>query len=433
MLMLYADIPSKRLQYVVTVLEEIIGHNFRVTRKINELEHHKGPRLSYAAKAPLKDVANIIPHGLLREKGINPHKVEMSEWQGMPVFFQTEGAIPFDIFAASFYLLSRYEEYLPFSADEHGRFEAKYSLAYKHNFLHRPLVEEWGLALREFIKERYPDVRIKPDVYAFEPTINVDKAYAYKHKGVMHNIGEGLKSFFKGDKAAAKDRLSVLRGNSEDPYDTYDKLHEINSRYGIKPLWFFLLSDPGLFDRNLSPENPAMRALITGILKTNKVGLHPSYASNQEPQRLKTEIGRLRSIINVPVHHSRQHYTCIRMPKTYRMLMDQGITNDYSMGYATQPGFRASISRPFFWYHLPGETATSLRLHPFCFKDSTHRFVLKSTPEQALANARELAAKVRAVEGCFSVVFHNESAGGSNEWAGWDSLYEQVLKVGLGK
>jgi hypothetical protein len=54
----------------------------------------------------------------------------------MPVFCQRQiGDLPFDPLAATFYLVSRYEEYLPFIPDEHGRFPAKQSFAFSNGFL----------------------------------------------------------------------------------------------------------------------------------------------------------------------------------------------------------------------------------------------------------------------------------------------------------
>ena len=65
---------------------------------------------------------------------------------------------PFDIFGASFFMLSRYEEYLPHIKDEYGRFEAKESLAFKYGFLEIPIVDKWVQILKIEILKKYPSV-----------------------------------------------------------------------------------------------------------------------------------------------------------------------------------------------------------------------------------------------------------------------------------
>ena len=48
-----------------------------------------------------------------------------------------------DIFAGAFFMLTRWEEYVCKVHDKHDRFPASASIAYKNNFLMRPVVNEY--------------------------------------------------------------------------------------------------------------------------------------------------------------------------------------------------------------------------------------------------------------------------------------------------
>ncbi|MEF8810095.1 MAG: hypothetical protein V5A47_04160 [Bacteroidales bacterium] len=111
-----------------------------------EFSNHEGPAINYSAKK-LGNRLVITPTNLLFEKKIKEQEIFVTQWDTIKIFFQTNdhSSIPFDIFAASFFLVSRYEEYLPFSSDEHGRFEAKQSLAYTSSFLQEPIVDQWAI------------------------------------------------------------------------------------------------------------------------------------------------------------------------------------------------------------------------------------------------------------------------------------------------
>ena len=57
----------------------------------------------------------------------------------------SDSDLPFDIFAASFFLVTRYEEYLDFKPDKYGRFPAPAShLHSEMDFLEIPVIDLWA-------------------------------------------------------------------------------------------------------------------------------------------------------------------------------------------------------------------------------------------------------------------------------------------------
>src|SRR4030065_214682 len=146
MLLIYTHKITPRINYI---FKHFFGRILKIpetfTTKINEFVAHNGPKITYS-KPPLGAEFFIRSHDLLFEQGINDIDIKIYEWDDVPCFFpiKESSTIPFDIFAASFYLISRYEEYLPHVQDMHERFSAVESLAYKNGFLEKPLVAIWA-------------------------------------------------------------------------------------------------------------------------------------------------------------------------------------------------------------------------------------------------------------------------------------------------
>ena len=181
LLLVYTHKVTPRINYIfkqffVRILKTPVGFTTDVTEFIS----HKGPKLTYS-KNPLGNEFFIKSHNLLFEQGVNDIDLNMSKWDDIPCFFKNNlnGIVPFDVFAASFYLLSRYEEYLPYVQDEYERFPVNESLAFQHKFLYKPLVDIWALKFLELLKEKFPDYIFVERTFEMISTIDVDNVYAY--------------------------------------------------------------------------------------------------------------------------------------------------------------------------------------------------------------------------------------------------------------
>jgi hypothetical protein len=127
------------------------------------------------------------------------------------------------------------------------------------------------------------------------------------------------------------------------------------------------------------------------------------------------------------VNRSRQHYLMMELPDTYRLLIELGIQHDYSMGYGSVNGFRASVAGPFYWYDLENEKITSLLIHPFCYMDSTAIFYERLNTEMAFEQMNTFYETVKQVDGTFSFILHNHFLADQSEWMMWRKLYEDFL------
>lgn len=400
------------------------------TSKIEEFVAHNGPKLSYA-KVPLGKEFFVKSNGLLFEQGINNPEIFVSKWDEIACFFYTgeNSSIPFDIFAASFYLITRYEEYLPHVRDHHERFTPEQSIAHKHHFLEQPVIDIWASKLRAILKERFPKYHFPERDFKYISTIDVDNAFAYKHKSSLRVLGAFINDFLKLDFQNSWERFLVLLRIKSDPFDTFNEILSLGKKNPFEVIVFFLLADYTTFDTNVSAAKRPFRLLIKHIADYVSVGLHASYYTMKNSGMLKKEKERLESIINVQTQRSRQHFLRFSLPKTYQNLIDLGISEDYSMGYASHLGFRAGTSIPFHFFDLDFEIQTPLKVYPFALMDTTLNDYLALNPKQALAKTEQLLFEVLQVKGTFITLFHNESISGHLRWIGWNKVYEKMLEL----
>jgi hypothetical protein len=422
----WSEHDSPRLRYVLDwLLTERLGFSYQLTHDKSEAENARHA----IAYGWLDTVPCIHATSLLWEKDIVQQSVYCQEWQGLYTLFFDEAStcdIKFDMLAGIFYLLTRYEEYLPFSPDRHNRFPAAESIIYP--VIERPIIDEWIEAFRIFLEQVW-DILIPKKPFSFRPTYDIDIAWSYKHKGWKRTIGAALRDIFRMKPLLVKQRLQVWRGAAEDPYNSFVFLFGLHMADEVRPIYFVLAArQSSPFDKNISPEHPRMAALIRALSNGSILGLHPSYYSDVRPELLAEEKAALERITNSPVRVSRQHFIKLRFPQTYRALIAAGIEEDYSMGYSTAFGFRAGTSYSFLWYDLKEAYCTALRIHPFAFMDSTARFDLSLSAGEAFIRLRQVAARLRACGGQLITIMHNYSLGTDAEWKGWRKEYERFVR-----
>ena len=430
MLLVYSHKPSARFTYIADfILNNLCGFEINYTNNQEEFISYNGAKLSYNEVSVQAEV-NITPHTLLFEKGIKPQNISISNWQNIPTLFKNNNLqIPFDIFSASFFLISRYEEYLPHITDNHNRFEADNSLAFQNNFLHLPVINLWAAELKKLILAKYPTLSHKESAYNYISTIDIDNAWAYKNKDIMRTSGAFLKALVKGNFKDIKERLLTLLGKNQDPYDTYDYLISIQKKYNLSMIYFFLLGNYGVNDKNISANNSKFQALIKHLGDYAETGIHPSFGSNTSVQQVRIEVIRLANITHKNVTKSRQHFLKLHLPETYKNIISCGIQEDYTMGFASKAGFRASVCTPFKWYDLDAEEETSLTVYPFCVMDGTLKTYMNLSQEQAIKQCAELINQIKKVNGTCITLWHNETLSNWRDWQDWQYVYEEVVKL----
>ena len=416
MILIYTHKITNRVQYSLElVFETILGLKIKLTSEKQEFAGFSGPKISYCYR-PVAEELHFSAVDFLFQNGIEEQELKVFDVDGYPAFFKTNSnsELPFDVFALSFYLVSRYEEYLPHIRDVFDRFDPKESIAYKNRFIKRPLVNLWAQRLKVILESKFPDLDFKSRNYQFLPTLDVDNAFAYRQKGVVRTIGASLKYLFKFQFSKLVRQLKVVFGLAHDPYDTFEHLNEVHAKYKLHPIYFFLVADYGFNDKSTADEAD--------------IGIHPGYVSNENIGKLEKEIKRLASVIKRDVTKSRQHFLKLTLPETYRNLIHFDMKEDYTMGYAATVGFRASVCTPFYFYDLDLEVITDLKVYPFCIMDASLKFYYNYTIEEAKEAIDEMVEAVREVDGTFISLWHNESLSDEDIWVGWRSIYSYLLE-----
>ena len=431
MLLIYTPKITSRHKYIFKLFfNEIHQIKFQITEREDEFKAFDGAKLNYS-NTSFEDDIFIESIGLLNEKGINQQDINVSPQNNIPAFFQSQSdsSMGFDVFSASFYLVSRYEEYLPFVKDIHQRFQAENSLAYKHDFLQKPLINIWAKSLMQKIKQKHPDLEVISPTYNYISTIDIDNAFYYLEKGFVRSLAGFFASLFSFDFNGIQQRFAVLLGKQKDPYDTYDAQLKLQKEYNLKVIYFILLADYGLNDKNISFTKRKFQLLIKRLADYASIGIHPSYGSNTNFAKLPKEIKRLEGITKREVTKSRQHFLKLTLPETYNQLVDFGIRDDYTMGFASAIGFRASICSAYTFYNLDTETILPIKIHPFAVMDATLLYYLKLSPEQSLTQISALIEEVKNVNGTFISLWHNDTFSNYKQWKGWESVYKEMIKV----
>ncbi|MDC8005600.1 hypothetical protein POV27_16190 [Aureisphaera galaxeae] len=424
MLLVYTQKQTPRLDYSFKhICTRILGYPVSFTSVIEEFIAHQGPKLSYG-KQPMGNELFIQAHGLLFQQGFEDVEVNVSPWEDTIGFFGTgeKSALPFDIFAATFYLLSRYEEYMPHVKDELGRFPAEESLAYKEDFLKQPVVDKWAFRFQKVLLEYFPTVETHSRSYMIHHVVQASRPFEFSQRGFLRNVmGYGRDLIgLRFKKILLRSR--VLLYLRKDPYDTFTWIINASKKNGAKLSVFFLLGEGFTFREDINAKRKKVKLLVKQVADYTYVGLVFSFHSLMDMLRLKMEKKEWEELIHRSLGNTMNDRFKVGLPSTYRNLLELEIKRDFSMLYDSEVGFRAGTCTPFLFYDLDYEIKTPLIIHPVC--GVTGALYNKKAAEQE-TTTNELIKEVKQVNGTFSLVFSNKdfTAVKHNKW--WKELFSR--------
>ena len=417
--------PSPRITYVLDwIFKERLQSSYEL---LHPNDDRTGFDIVISYGTPVENTLFIPSVGLLQSTGIYQHALREGVWENVPVLYAAEGDIPFDLFSAVFFLITRYEEYYSKEQDAHERYLPSESILFKMDCLQRPLVDEWLWAFNKYLEKKFScSIQTKP--YSCLPSYDIDLVYKYKRKTVFVLIVKLIQSLYKANFKESKQLIRFLLFIETDPYDSFSFIKKLHQKIQLKPLYFLLCAlEKTAYDRNVHPHKKWMKKLMSILLEIGNVGLHPSYFSYNNKVLLSNEKGALENVLEKEIPLSRQHFIRLRLPQTYRILESLSITDDFSMGYASELGFRAGTGRSFLWYDLEKERCSELRVHPFCFMDATAHYYKNLTAEQAFTELETMNAILKKTSSKLMLVMHNYALGNDQEWEAWQKAYEHFL------
>ena len=343
-----------------------------------------------------------------------------------------------DLIASTYFLISRYEEMVHRDIrDFHGRFPGKESLPYRAGFIDSPLVEEYGKLLREQLREVGIEVSEPPkEIRKIYLTHDIDQLSHYRNfRGFMGGLLRGIRWPKEGNKAIK----SYFGGLKYDPWFTLPWLFKLdNSVRNVtgdgrcEPIAFIKVGG-GLRKEDkpfITHHIQDFQSLIT-LCRQKKItfGLHSSYEAGMNPFRIEEEKQHLERFSKKKITCNRHHFLDSREPEDMQALIDFGITDDFTMGYADVSGFRLGTCRAVKWINPVSKQLTSLTLHPLTVMDgslSDERYMFMNAHE-AYEYCIRLINMVESWNGELVLLWHNTSVEETPKFY-HRKLYQDIIK-----
>ena len=327
-----------------------------------------------------------------------------------------------DIFASSFFMLTRWEEYVNKNRDSHDRFSANESLAYKQGFLDRPIVNEYVEMLKNMLLELGLIQKLKTRNYQLFVSCDVDQPYDCTVENLKNLIrvcsGDILKR--KSIKEFAKRvRRYIFNKFGNYKYDenyTFDWYMDMCEKAGTKAAFYFIPTSIEKQNGCYELQDKKIQNLIKYIdSRGHEIGVHGSYQTYQDKDKTKLQKNKLDNILkslglSQKVVGNRQHYLRWDSSITPMVLEYAGFLYDTTGSYADRPGFRYGVCYEFSMFDILNRKKLSLKQRPLIVMECTiidDMYMGLGYSEEALQVMKDLKQKCFKYNGNFSLLWHN--------------------------
>ncbi len=331
----------------------------------------------------------------------------------------------YDIFGLTYWMLARCEEVNPSAEllDNHARFPATSSHAVQHGYLERPLVDEWLAVLRHLLHRLWPRLPLQQHQFRIVVSHDVDapSSCGFGHmRSLVRSMAARLvkERDLAGALMAPRIRLaSRSQLHPADPFNTFEWLMDQSDAAGLRSAFFFICGrTDSRLDAQYDPEHPAIRALIRRIhQRGHEIGLHPSYNTFHNPSAIALEAARLQRIateegIQQSEWGGRMHYLRWQWPTTAHGWELAGFNYDSTLSYADRPGFRCGTCHAYPMFDPVAQRQLQLIQRPLIVMECSviaERYLGLGYGPAALALILQLQQRCRAVDGQFTLLWHN--------------------------
>lgn len=359
-----------------------------------------------------------------------------------PLITNTENGwrIGYDILGLTYWMLTRQEEVGRTDLDNHRRFPAVNSHAYRHDYLERPIVDEWLHVLGQVMARTWPGIVLTQHQFSMKVSHDVDSPSLYAFKPwktiVRMMAGHALKR--RDWQAFCTAPWVKLATNGvlhpADPYNTFEWLMDVSEAHSLTSAFYFICGRTSNMDADYEPEHPIIRALMRRIHERgHEIGLHPSYGTYQKPELITQEAQRLRGIlaeenIKQSAIGGRMHYLRWEQATTLQAWNDAGMAYDCTLGYADRPGFRCGTCFEYPAFNPQTQQSLKIRIRPLIAMECTvidSIYLGLSQPEQAMQKFIQLKVCCQSLNGIFALLWHNSYLLNNKNY---QKLYTNLLK-----
>ena len=397
----------------------------------------------------------IIPSGFFKMDVYGTEEsmptLPLKTWRGIPLLFgepreewSADGSqliIHADLLASTYFLISRYEEmYRRSERDSYGRFPGKSALPYRAGFLHRPIIDEYGEALRQILLEtgiaEHHNLRLEERPHTFSRVnLTHDLSRPYNYRGWRSFLRAWLKQKNSPLEAA---RLS-FSADVEDDYFTFPKFlkwdrNTCDSLGRDRSDIFLFIRMPSRhpLDKPYYSLHSLYLRRILSIAAKHKVllALQCSYAAGHQSELISKERHQFEKAFHQRPRGLRHNKLTSCEPEDLLQAYVSGFRNDYSMGYADVVGFRLGTCRPVKFINPNTRLLTELILHPLVLRDLTlsDQRYMALEQDEAERIAHDLIRTTARYNGELTLLWHNDLL--SQKTHPWHSvLYRSMLRL----
>ncbi|KAA6184865.1 hypothetical protein F2Q65_11000 [Thiohalocapsa marina] len=341
--------------------------------------------------------------------------------------------VHYDILGLAYWMLARVEEVGRTNLDNHLRFPAIASHAFKHGYLDRPVVDEWLHLLGQVMQRQWPGLVLKWHSPRTLVSCDVDSPFAYLERGNGYRMARGLAGDLLKRRSPrlawrnVRGQWRARRGvHSLDPHRLgLDLIMDVNERAGRAVAFYFIPenTDPRL-DNRASLDDPRMRVLLREIhTRGHEIGIHPGYNTYRHPETMKQSVATLRRVldeerIQQPILGGRQHYLRWETPTTAALWHDNNLDYDTTLTYADRPGFRCGTCHEYPLFDPRQGRALQLRERPLVLMECSviaRRYLGLGYSQEALEMMQGLRETCQHVGGDFTLLWHNSHLGSDRD------------------
>lgn len=317
-----------------------------------------------------------------------------------------------DIFASTFFLLTRWEEHANSERDSFERFPAKASILYKQNILHRPVVNEYTEMMWNILKFMGFANSRKETKYEFIPTHDIDQPVRLVNlkmlaKSVVKNL-----LVFKNYFGAANDFLIYGLNKITPKYDvgnSYDFLIQCSEQLGVKSVFNFQNAKKTKYDWGYSNRSAFLQDTFKRIKDSgHTIGYHPSFYSFNNPEIWKREYEELCELTQTQIKLGRQHFLRFSNPDTWQIWDDNNMEQDFTLGFPRREGFRCGTCSSYSVFNILTRTKLKLKETPLILMDVSLMVYQKGIDnDEFLKRTNNLMSTVKKYNGKFVLLWHN--------------------------
>lgn len=340
---------------------------------------------------------------------------------GIPVLEEIKNEIycGVDIFAGTFFMLSRWEEIVHETTDAHGRFPANKAVSVSYGFIRRPIVNEYAELLR-FIMMRLDDKGIvwKERKFWLVPTHDID--YILPRRMFRAFVGDLIKR--RSFSTFCERLLSWIKN----PVDTFDFLMTLSEKRGLTSRFYFMSASGGGNDNRQYINSSLFLKRIAEIKQRGHViGFHPGYSTYKQPSEWKKQKEDLERAFEIGIKEGRQHYLMWDVATTPGIWEANGMRTDSTLGYSTISGFRCGTGDEFPLFDVKKRESLNVKERPLIVMDTTYTSFGSKMSEKCKADLEYYSEICREYKMPMTILFHNSNF--SKEWKGMKEVYTDFI------